>query len=252
MTERRYDDEEAAQIFLRAMERSEAGAGSLAVGAEGLSLAQLKQIAGEVGIDAVAVEAVARELDMEAQVRPVPLLGTPVAPQYEVVIDGEITSDAYPELIAAIRQVMGRRGVTDTPFGVLEWRARDANGGRYVSVQSKDGQTRLRVFGNFRDATWTHLSGVGSAGGLAALLTLKSTGLAALLGLGVAPIVAAAAVIPGVLAWRWRYRKEDGDLRTLFSKLDRMVSSMVTTEPPDPKAIAPVAGDDEEGSQRPV
>lgn len=224
MTERRYSDEEVALIL---REASEAGDGGAAGRAHGLSLTQLKEIAAEVGLDPSQVEVAANRLVHHRAGGKIPFLGTPVTPEFEREIPGELSADDMAELVTTIRKVLGRRGVTGTEMGTFEWKAGDPMGGRYVSVRPKDGSTRLRVFANFRDGL-----GVGvMAGGLlmttAFAVLLTALGAKELVGPGVLPIGALLSVLPIRQIWRWRYRKEEDALADLTEALDSQIRALV-------------------------
>ena len=94
------------------------------------------------------------------------------------------------DAMAAIRRATGRQGIVRTEFGGLEWQARDALGGRYVSLQPQDGKTHIRVFGNFRDGAVAAPWGGLPAGVIMAAVgagVMKTLGLAAFVGAGRAP-----------------------------------------------------------------
>jgi hypothetical protein len=62
MPERRYTDDEVAEIFASASEREQAARGQLP-SAEGLTLAELQKIGGEAGLAPDLVAQAARSLD---------------------------------------------------------------------------------------------------------------------------------------------------------------------------------------------
>ena len=203
VTERRYDEEEVAIILQRA---AESRVGS----AEGLTLAQLKEIAADVGIDPAAVEAAAGSLDRRVAAPPSPLLGTPSAPQYEQTVPVPFDRVDQSELVLAIRRTMERHGVLDAGPNGLEWRARDATGGRYVTVLARGQETLVRVLGNFRDGAGVWLMAGGMMIGMVALVLLKSLGLLVpgpAKGLGLL-LSAVTGFLGGRQLWRWRYRRE--------------------------------------------
>ena len=63
--ERRFTDEEVGQILDAAAEAQAAG-GSLVAGSTGMTLRELKEIAGEAGISEIAIERAVSELDTPA------------------------------------------------------------------------------------------------------------------------------------------------------------------------------------------
>lgn len=228
MPERRFSDEEMSLILREASETREGRRG----GPEGLSLAQIKDIAAEVGLDPSAVEAAANRLVLHRAGSRVPFFRTPVAPEFEREIPGELSPDDMAELVTAIRKVLGRRGITEAELGALEWKARDPMGGRYVSVLPKGGTTRLRVYGNFRDG----LGLVAGAGGMMMTLgfavVLAALGLKEVVGPGIVPLGALLSALPIRQIWRWRYRREEDALAALTEALDEQIRSLVVKSAP--------------------
>ncbi|MCI0434380.1 MAG: hypothetical protein L0271_12190 [Gemmatimonadetes bacterium] len=224
MNERRYGEREVAFILERAARAGHTRA--LRPGEpQGLTLAQLKDIGHEVGISAGAIEDAALALEQSSSERPVPLLGTPVAPQYEKWIRYEIRPEDREDVLLAIRRRMGRHGIVEqTPRG-FDWRARDALGGRYITVESREDRTVVRGLGNFRDGAGAVFTITGTAAGLTALGILKGVGLLSVLGLGTLPVVLAAAYVPARLVWKWRYRAENETLRATVADIARMLES---------------------------
>lgn len=218
MAGRRYDEDEVALILRTAANPS---AAAPAAHGTGLTLAQIQDIASEVGIDPHAVERAAHALALRDAPPASPVLGGPVAPQYEQMVDVAVRSADYPDLVLAIRRAMGRQGIVSTELGALEWRARDAGGGRYVSVRPMGERTLVRVLGNLRDSAFLLFVGSGSLGGALTAAALKALGLAAMLGVGMFPVIVLGAYLPGRFLFRWRSRREDERLRATLAAVTR-------------------------------
>jgi len=234
MPERRYDDEEVGLIL---REASRAQEGRRQGGGEGLSLAQLKQIATEVGLDPGAVETAARRLAQNQSARRSLFFGTPVAPEFEDEIAGELGPEELAEIVTAIRKATGRRGVSEAELGALEWSARDAMGGRYVSVLAKGGATRLRVFGNFRDGLMLVALGVGIPLTVFCGSILGALGLRDLVGgPGVVLLGMLLSVLPVRALWRWWYRREELALAELTTALGETTRELVATRLSSPES----------------
>lgn len=230
MSERRFSDEEVALILREASEVRDGGRR----GEDGLSLTQLKEIAAEVGLDPAQVEAAAHRLVHHRAGARVPFFGTPVTPEFEREIPGELSAEDVAELVTTIRKVLGRRGVTSTELGTFEWKASDPMGGRYVSVRAKDGTTRLRVFANFRDGLGVGMMGGGMMMTLGFAVLLAALGAKELVGVGILPIGALMSALPLRAVWRWLYRREEDALADLTEALDQRIRGMVHA-----KRIAP-------------
>lgn len=225
MTERRYSDEEVALILREASEVQEGGRRA---GTEsGLTLAQLKEIAGEVGLDPSSVESAALRLIHHRAGGKVPFFGTPVTPEFEREILGKLDEDDLAELVTTIRKVLGRRGVTGTELGTFEWKAADPVGARYVSLNEREGKTRLRVFANFRDGLGTWALGGGMMVTMAFTALMAALGLKEVLGPGILAVGALLAVLPVRTLWRLQYRKEENALADLTETLDAQIRALI-------------------------
>jgi hypothetical protein len=236
MTEKRFDDEEVALILRRAIEPD----GGRPDGT-GLTLSQLKEIAVEVGIDPARMEAAALAVQAEGRVG-----GTKhgrVTARYDVLVGGALPQERRAQVVRVIRDVMGRQGVVSSELGALTWKARDEFGGRYVTVTSEEGGTRIEALGNFRDGAMVTGAVGGSLGLAATAIALKVTGALAALGLATPLLLGAGATLPAWLIYRRRFRKEDAALRQAVAQIAAEVDAG------GPAALAegaagPDAGDD--------
>ena len=232
--ERRYTDEEVGAILRQA---SEPGARNLPAERDGMTLAELQSIAAEVGIDPRAVEAAARRLESTALApKGSPIVGTPLVHQHEIVLDVPVREAQYPALIEAIRRAMGRQGVASAGITGLEWRARDAAGGRYVSIRPDGDRTIIRLLGNYRDGAvaWFAVGGVG--GGMSILVMLKTLGFLVpagfLLPLGLLP-AAGAGYLTGRWLWKRRYRAEEREFADTLHAVTALLEAGARRPPED-------------------
>jgi hypothetical protein len=235
MTEERFNDEEVSLILRRALEADAARPEG------GLTLTQLKEIAAEVGIPAARLEAAALAVQAERGVGAGSRGPGRVSTRYGVEVAGEVGPERHGELLRVIRSAMGRQGIATEEFGGLEWKAQDVFGGRYLSVRSENGRTRVEALGNFRDGAFVS-AGVGGTAGLAlAAVALKTVGGAAAVGfLGPAALVIGAAVPAYALYRRW-FVQEDTALREAVVRLTAQVEDAGS---PLPKGVP-----DEEGKK---
>lgn len=243
MTEKRFDDEQVSLILRRAME-SDAGRSDA-----GLTLRQLKEIAAEVGIDPAQVEAAA--LAVQAERAGGEGRGLRVSARYDVQVDGELPPEGHAEVIRLIRGAMRRQGiVTEEVGGGIGWRARDAFGGRYVTIHSGEGHTRIEALGNFRDGAMVSAGAGGTAGLALTAVALKAVGGVAALGVaGPLALVAGAALPAWALYRRW-FAREDASLRRAVADIAARVeaerSIPAGSDPaPGPPRGGPSPGDDE-------
>lgn len=169
--ERRFTDQEVGEILKRAARH--ASSGSL-VKTEGISLAELKAIGNEVGIDPDRLADAARAVVLESGNRPNRILGGPTILNFERRVQGEIDPADTPEILSIIRRNMGQQGEASEIHGSLEWSADGESGSRYVTLSSRDGATTITSSANLTNlATLTYLpagalglivSGAGLAG----------------------------------------------------------------------------------------
>ncbi|MEK7380968.1 MAG: hypothetical protein AAB075_08165 [Gemmatimonadota bacterium] len=193
--ERRYTEEEVARILKESAQGGES---------TGLTLRQLEEIGREVGISPAAIRAAATR-------SPAPhgsksgLFGAPAVTQQERLLPGPVRADQREGLLLAIRRAMGRHGVATQSDTGVEWKARDALGGRYVTVQTAGDETVVRGFGNFRDGIAFATMFTGAVTFFVSLGLIKLYGV---LGLGAAPMVGLAAWLPAQFFWRRRFAAE--------------------------------------------
>jgi hypothetical protein len=240
VTERRYDDDEVALILKRAAESS---AVQLAGRSDGLTLSQLRQVAAEAGMDPNSVENAAQALDTRVAESISPLLGTPLSPQYERAVPGQLREEDLGEIVLAIRRAMGRQGVITQDLGGFQWRARDGLGARYLTIQRVGDRTLVRGLGNFRDGALATSLLSGALGATATLAILKAAGLLAAIGLGAAPLLALGAYLPARALWRRFFRREDQRLRETVAEAAAVVERRAVPEPRDDAVLTAGLGD---------
>ena len=147
--ERRFSDKEVHEILKKAVARAPSRA---LAKSEGLSLAELQAIGGEVGIDPARLEDAARELTLGSSNQPHGILGAPTVLHFERKVEGEFDPEDTSEIIARIRRGMGLQGEVSDIHGTLEWSAKGDSGERYVSLSSRDGTTTIRGSSNLANA----------------------------------------------------------------------------------------------------
>jgi hypothetical protein len=235
MTEKRFNDEEVSLILSRALEADPGRADS------GLTLAQLKEIAVEVGVDPSRIESAALTVQADRMAADPRRSGARTSTRYEVDVEGEIDRERYADLLRIIRAHMGRQGVVTEEFGGMTWKARDYFGGRYVTVTSEGGRTHVEALGNFRDGALVTGSAGGTIGLAVAAVVLKSlSGVAAIGAVGPAVLIAGAA-IPAWAFFRRGFRKEDAALRQAVAEIAARVGEATLDQTPLPSASDPEA-----------
>lgn len=167
--ERRFTDREVREILKRAVSRSPSRE---LVKREGLSLAELKAIGGEAGIDPARLEEAAREIATRGMARPGLLLGAPLTLDVERKVPNEFDPDDAPEVLAIIRRATGVQGDASEIRGSLEWSAESETLDRHVTVSSKDGVTTIRGLSNLTKGAVVTYIPAGVAGFVTTLIGL--------------------------------------------------------------------------------
>jgi len=171
----RFSDQELGLILKRAAELQEGVSGPTA---SRFSLAEIKEIAAEAGIDPAHVAAAAAAVRGGAASRESWFLGAPWRFRFEQSISGEVADDVIGELIDIARRELGMQGRVTEALGAVEWYGRDSFGSVHVSVTRRGGRTSIAVLAARSDAAAVAgISGVlGSAfGGLGLAAALVST-----------------------------------------------------------------------------
>lgn len=190
--ERRFSEEEVRKILKKAVERKPSQA---LARREGLSLAELKAIGEEVGIEPSRLEEAARSVIRGDSATPGRrFLGGATVLDFERRVPGEFQPDDTPEILSLIRGVMGHQGEVDEIHGSLEWRVKGDAGDRYVTLSPRHGSTTIRASANLSSmAVLTYLPG-GMMGAVASLIGFlkffqSGTEVGLIVGLAVLPIL---------------------------------------------------------------
>ena len=174
-SDRRYSDEEFALILRKAGELQQQPGKD---GTGGLTLADMKSVAGEVGIDADLIERAASLLPQAAADSGIArALGGPLKHLRDRSVPHALTDDQIAKLVPVIRDATQQFGViADDPSG-LAWHSGTEPSQIWVTATREGDSTRIRVTS---DRTGS----------------LAMTGGFSLLGVGVATVVTAALVDP--------------------------------------------------------
>ena len=143
---RRYSEKEVGLILRRATEfqRSEPSVSD----PTGLTLAELEDVASEVGIDPTYLRRAAAELEAGAGSGPWErLLGAPIAFVLERTIPGELPESRFEELVPLMHAATVGQGNASAVGKTLTWSSRsDTNtSSQQVLVTCRDGETLIRI-----------------------------------------------------------------------------------------------------------
>lgn len=225
MEDRRFTDAEVQQILKKAVEHTPSRA---LARAEGLSLADLKSIGAEVGIDPVRLEEAARAVVSAGSESgwPARVLGAPLSVHLERQVPGTLAAEDSPDVLSLIRRTMGRQGEARAIHGALEWSVSGDIGQRHLSLSTRDGTTSIRGTANLTNAalvTYLPAGIMGAFASVASLVGFANTG---------NPVALAAAVgIPALLypilrtVLRKVTRSETAKLERTVDELARLASA---------------------------
>jgi hypothetical protein len=212
MTDRRYSDDEVAEIFRKASESSSQAVPG-ATRSEGLTLAELKDIGREVGIAPEAVALAARSMDIGAPARSTRLLGLPLAVERTVELDRPMSDAEWERLVVELRQVFKASGRMSSSGSFRQW----SNGNLQALLEPAAGGHRVRMRtlnGSARTSIGTGLAfvgvslAIGIAGAFGGHLGASLPGVALFFAMGAGLLASAAVRLPGWARLRGRQMDE--------------------------------------------
>jgi hypothetical protein len=140
MTDRRYSEDEVAEIFRRATETAVRGRGQLPTG-DGMTLAQLQDIGREVGIAPDQVRQAAVALDRPPQMSQRRVLGIPIGVSRTVELGRELNDDEWERLVVDLRQTFDAKGTLSRDGSLRQW----TNGNLHIYLEPGEHGHRLRM-----------------------------------------------------------------------------------------------------------
>ncbi|HYH83540.1 MAG TPA: hypothetical protein VEX86_27340 [Longimicrobium sp.] len=140
--ERKYRDDEVAQIFEQAATARQSPAPHALAPAEGMTLAELQAIGGEVGLAPERIAEAAAALDVRRDVVRRSDFGMPVSVRRTVDLPRAPTDREWEMLVADLRETFNARGKEHSHGGIREWH----NGNLHAYVEpTPTGGYRLRL-----------------------------------------------------------------------------------------------------------
>lgn len=175
MSERRYNDAEVAEIFERATEASTAGARHEGSG-DGMTLAQLQDIAREVGIPAESMALAVQAVERGNPPPPRTVLGLPLGVERTVELNRRLTDDEWERVVVLLRETFNARGTMSGQGSLRQWTNGNLQAlleptatGQRIRLRTMKGSAMGQLFGGFT------MMGI-SAVGLAAMMVQGATG----------------------------------------------------------------------------
>ena len=145
--ERRYTDDEVALILRRA---ADFGGETGPSRPDGLSLAEIQQVAREVGIDPATIAQAAAALPTRRQDRLAAILGGPTQYRLEATVPRRTSDADLGRILQSIRRAAGRQGRATLVLDSVEWRTSSEREGSqlFVTVTTGDNGTTIEVIGD--------------------------------------------------------------------------------------------------------
>ncbi len=140
MTDRRYSEEEVAEIFKRAAEAQQTARRQLPAG-EGMTLADLQEIGREVGISKELVAHAARGLERTGTPAGRRFLGLPLGVGRTVEVGRTLTDEEWERLVVDLRETFDARGKVSVDGSFRQW----TNGNLHALLEPTPTGQQLRL-----------------------------------------------------------------------------------------------------------
>ncbi|MDH3206512.1 MAG: hypothetical protein OEO79_07865 [Gemmatimonadota bacterium] len=165
-----YSEAEVGKILKRATElhQTERSGGS----GEGMTLAELEDVAAEAGIDVGRVRRAALEVETDGAEATAwsGFLGDDLSIAREITLPGEVPERDFEGLLGVVQGSVREHGHSSLIGRTLSWQGTAADGGRKlrVLVTSRDGATQIQVHENFSQMAGGLFGGIGGGVGIGA------------------------------------------------------------------------------------
>jgi hypothetical protein len=140
LPDRRYSDEEVAEIFRSAAEGPRTPGLQLPYH-DGLTLADPQEIGREVGISPDAVAKAANALDLRGRVVSRTFLGLPIGVERTVALNRWLTDAEWERLVVELREVFNAQGTLKSYGSLRQW----TNGNLHALLEPTPTGHRLRL-----------------------------------------------------------------------------------------------------------
>jgi hypothetical protein len=140
MTDRRYDDDEVAEIFKRAAEGPQSLPHQVA-GDQGMTLAELQEIGREAGLAPEVVASAARSLEIRPQAGVRSFLTMPIGVERTIELQRRLTEAEWERLVVRLREVFNARGAVSSNGSFRQW----TNGNLQALLEPTANGHRLRL-----------------------------------------------------------------------------------------------------------
>jgi hypothetical protein len=214
--QRQYDEQEMASILERAAKLQ--GSTALVPVSQGRTLAEIRAIAVEAGMDGGLVEVAAEAFDSEANPRS-PIFGRPLRMELRDSFSGELDDDDRQLFLGILRRSIDAKGGLKETDDTLEWRHFGLLGRELVVLTTHKGKTHLEVRGRYRRGFVATFVAGGLAGGFASAGLLDIVGVLQHLDALAAPFILAGGFFSGRALWGWFSAAKERMLRRTAERL---------------------------------
>ena len=219
MTERRYTDEEVAEIIAKASEAQQSVQTRVAAASgAGLTLAEVQEIGREVGIAPELMQKAARSIDQRVESTTSRFLGLPIAVGESAHLGRTVSDEEWDRLVGDLRMTFNATGRTRQDGSLRQWsngnlRAilEPAEGGHRFRIQSMKGNARAYMMGGLGMIGLAAVFGLSTMLGASGNLTLAK--IAQIGFIGAAVLAVGAVQVPG-----WA-RERRAQMQALISRL---------------------------------
>lgn len=169
MSERRFNDEQVAEIFQRAAEAQQTARKQLTAGEtpDGMTLRELQEIGKEVGLSPELIAQAAKSVSLPVRTTSRRFLGLPIGVGRTVDLERKLTDDEWDRLVVDLRETFDARGAIRHEGSFRQW----TNGNLQALLEPSPTGHRLRLRTFKGDAMASIIGG-------AAMLSASAVGLA--------------------------------------------------------------------------
>jgi len=232
--ERRYGDDEVAQILSRAVQPVASSALPARRPSEGITLGELEAVAAEAGIDPSRVRQAALALGegSESGGR-IPFFGPHPSHVFDRVIEGEVPRERLSDLVGIVRRLLRVKGKVVVVGNWLEWTSDGTT--IHITVKPEAGKTKIQLMG---DAGFK-LVGLFGPAALASLIALVSLGNGGELTIGLAAAILGGAYAVARGLWEIVGRRAGAEYRRMVDRLTAEIARLAEpARPPEADRLA--------------
>ncbi len=141
MTDRRFNEDEVAEIFRQATEAQQQAPQRQLASGEGMTLAEIQEIGQQVGIAPELVVRAAASLAAAGTANSRTLLGFTVGVGHTIELDRKLTEDEWDQLVVDLRETFDARGTVRQEGSFRQW----TNGNLQVLLEPTPTGQRIRM-----------------------------------------------------------------------------------------------------------